>query len=243
MKKISQNFDHIIKILDMDGIDWFLTDGIRIIFGIFIIIVICIIIEQIIYQIITYIHAMRYSFKEKHILIIGGLTGLGKELSKQLIHNCKHLSILDKDKTLLKSTKYEIEDFAKNKGEINVSIVPADICDYIQLQPKVDELVTTVGNIDMVIINIETIHSHYLFTTSMEEYENSADIYYSLLNIMKIIIPKMMDKNKGEIVIIMPWVALSGYIGYSTSTPMYYAIRGYIQVMRNELSKFDGIKV
>lgn len=227
----------------MNGIEWFLTNGIRIIFMIFILIIICIIIEQIVYHIGTYVHMARYSFKDKHVLIIGGLTGLGKEMSKQLIHKCKHLSILDKDKTLLKSTKYEIEDFAKDKKESNVSIVAADICDYIQLQPKVDELTSKEGDVDMVIVNIETVVSHYLFTTLMEEYENAADIYYSLLNVMKIVVPKMMDKNKGEVVIIMPWVALSGYIGYSTVTPMFYAINGYIAVMRNELSKFDGIKV
>lgn len=226
----------------MDIFDWFIHNGIRIILLIIIIIIIIILIEVIIYNIIQFYKKWNYSYNNKHILICGGLTGIGKEIGKQLIQKCKILTILEKDKTLLRSTKYEIEDCTKCQGD-NVKIVSCDPCDFFTLTPEIEGLINVNGDVDMVVYCAEWIYSTNLFDVQSQEFEDVLELYYGFVNLMKIFLPKMMNVKKGEIVVILPWVTLSPYTGYATSSPYYNAISGYIHVMRNELSKFPDIKV
>lgn len=181
---------------------------------------------------------MKFSFKEKVVVITGASSGIGKELSLQLAEKGAKLILASRDIERLTITK---EDCLKLTE--NVLTVQTDVSDKEQCKNLIDKTIEAYGRIDVLINNagismwakFEEITDVDMFEKIMRiNYLGSVYCTYYALPFLKI--------TNGKIVAVS---SLTGKTGVPTRTAYSaskHAIAGFFDSLRIELIE-TGVSV
>ena len=200
--------------------------------------ILCALFTEIVHRIRSY----RYSFSNKHVLITGGSSGLGLELAKKIASEKASVTIVARNKGLLKKAKAEIEEYCKQSGLMSqqVCIECADVCSRDELSTAVCNAVNTNGAIDVVICNAGMAKTGYAFGQEIEDYQASVDInYMGTVNTLFCTVPDMIRRNRGEIYLVGSTCSMLSYTGYTAYAPSKYAIKGLADGLRMELDRHN----
>jgi short-subunit dehydrogenase len=163
--------------------------------------------------------------KVKIILITGASSGIGWEILNDLRRQGHKVIGTSRNKSFVESN----EDF-----------VLLDLSNSTDIEKSVEEIHLQYGEIDVLINNAGYGLAGPIEETSVEEAQEQFDInFFSVIRMIKAILPSMRKRKKGLIINIG---SVGGLIGmpfqayYSSSK---FALQGFIEALRIELSPFN----
>ncbi len=185
---------------------------------------------------------MSKKFLEKHAIITGGSSGIGKACAKRLASLGANISIIARDENKLSIAKAEIEKNIQNERQKIVAIV-ADVSDRYKVEKAIAIAVDKIGDPDLLITSAGIAIPGYFQQQSIEIFERSMAInYFGSLYTIKAVLPLMIRRNKGQIVLISSGAGAIGIYGYTTYSPTKFALKGLAESLRGELKPI-GIDV
>jgi len=180
------------------------------------------------------------TFRGKHVLITGGSKGLGQELARELYLQGAKVSIAARDLEALRSAQLYIVRKVEVKEVLTIQM---DVTSEDSVAKGVAAAIKVHGPIDIVIANAGASAPGYFRELPIKTFRSAMDLnYFGTLHLIKAVVPEMIERKNGRIVIVSSGAALCGYVGYSTYCPTKYAIRGLGVTLRNELLPYN-IKV
>ena len=160
-------------------------------------------------------------------LITGCATGFGRELCLELLNRGYKVVATARDVNKL--------DYLKDKdnGE-NLLLLPLDITDKNQVNDVINKSIDRFGKIDVLVNNAGSL---YLSSFETEEEEKSRILFetnfWSVIYIIKAILPHMKNNNNGTIVNMSSTVGILANMG----CPMYAATKHALEAINEALRR------
>jgi len=178
-------------------------------------------------------------FKGRNVLISGGSSGIGLELSRQLASKGANISIFARTIPQLENALAEIQKFHPGQH----SFYPTDISNEERVNRSIGQLIEKGWYPDIVINSAGVVQPGYIQDLDMETYHWMMDVnYFGAVNLTKAVLPGMLERGEGYIINIASMMALIGVVGYTTYAASKFALRGFSDALRMEL-KPHGIHV
>lgn len=179
-------------------------------------------------------------FDQKHVVITGGSSGIGKAIAVLLAQAGAHLSIIARSQPKLVTAKHEIEA-ARVCASQQVLALSADVSNQLQLEQAISSSIDHIGPPDILITSAGMAHPGYFNELPIDTHERTMAVnYFGTLYSIKAVLPAMEKRQQGHIVMISSGAALIGLYGYTPYSPSKFALRGLAESLRGE-SKLSGI--
>lgn len=175
-------------------------------------------------------------------LITGGSSGIGLALAKALARKGYNLCLLARDLEKLNQAQKSVSALFIEDHQ-RVDIISCDATDYDDLSKKIKAWTSKAGVPDLVINSAGATYPGYFQNLDIDIFHSLMDInYFGTLNVIKILIPKMIEQSSGTIVNISSQAGFAGVFGYSAYSPSKFAVRGLTDVLRSEMKPL-GVKM
>lgn len=182
------------------------------------------------------------AFRNKLVLITGGSSGIGFALAKNLAARGAHVFILARRKQLLEDALIEIEAY-RQSPEQRFGVLPVDISNENWVNDVLDQFVAESGVPDLLINNAGVAYAGKFEDTPIEIFHQMMNVnYFGMVNVLKNLVPHMIQKKSGHIVNLSSIAGFGGVYGYTAYGASKYAISGLSETLLIEL-KYSGIKV
>jgi len=183
-------------------------------------------------------------FYQKHVIITGGSSGIGKATAIMLAAEGAHLSIIARRQDVLLQAQAEIEA-VKIFPEQRVVCLSASVTQFDEIQTAITKAIEELGPPTLVITSAGIAHPGYFQELPVNVFEETMNInYFGTLYAIKAALPSMIDQQQGHIVMISSVAGLIGVYGYSAYSPSKFAVRGLAESLRGELKPFDiGVSI
>lgn len=197
------------------------------------------------------------SLRDKVIVVTGGASGIGAELSERLVCNeGANVLIWDRDKEQLDRVKERIEGQLEELKKKNltqsqqetrkrVQCFPVDVTDEKQVESLVD-LTERLGQpIDVMVNNAGVaVHKNFLECSRDELRTTMAVNVDSHFTILRCVLPNMLKRHQGHIVQISSMMDSLSCPKLAAYVASKWAVSGFTESLREELSATDtGIDV
>jgi len=179
-------------------------------------------------------------YQGKTVLITGGSSGIGFALANALVEMDASVILLARDYENLKTARASIlEKYPKAK----VKIVSADVTDADSLKIIYDKYLRNNDTPDILINSAGVARPGYVEELPLDIYRWTMDIdYHGTVNIIKILLPGMLERGSGHIINISSIAGVVGFFGYTAYSGAKFAVKGFTDALRSEV-KSKGIKV
>lgn len=179
-------------------------------------------------------------FRGKSVLITGGSSGIGFAIASALVEMDAVVILLARDYEKLKEAKDSLlEKFPKAR----VKLVSADVTDAQTLMVLNEKYVRNHETPDILINCAGVARPGYVEELPLDVYRWTMDIdYHGTVNIIKVLLPGMIERGSGHIVNFSSMAGVIGVFGYTAYSGAKFAIKGFTDALRTEL-KPKGIKV
>jgi 3-dehydrosphinganine reductase len=182
------------------------------------------------------------NFKQQHIIITGGSSGIGKATAKLFAKQGANIYLISRDFHKLNLAQIEIQNECV-LPEQKIMIFSADVGDRPQIETTIKSIIDNHGEPDILINSAGIAHPDYFQKLSLDVFEKTMAInYFGSLYCIKAVLPAMEKRKKGHIVMLSSGAGLIGIFGYSAYSSSKFAIRGLAESLRGEL-KLLGINI
>ncbi|MGD1875280.1 MAG: SDR family oxidoreductase [Mastigocoleus sp.] len=182
------------------------------------------------------------NFYKQHAIITGGSSGIGKATAIMLVKEGAHISIIARRQDILLAAKAEIEA-ARVYPEQRIISVSASVEKLDQIKEAINTAIEQIGTPNLLITSAGIAHPGYFHELPLKVFKDTMAInYFGTLYAIKSVLPSMMQKQQGRIVIISSAAGLIGIYGYTPYSPSKFALRGLAESLRGELKNL-GIHV
>ncbi|HLO60787.1 MAG TPA: SDR family oxidoreductase [Bacteroidales bacterium] len=173
------------------------------------------------------------NFQGKTVWITGGSAGIGKALAEELFSRGAVLILSARNTEKLQALKNDFN--SKDPGRCH--IIPCDITDPSQIDNAAALVMKTVPKLDILINNAGVSQRSYVMDTSIETERKLFELnYFGAVGVTKAILPFMINKGGGNIVVISSMAGKFGFRMRSTYSASKHALQGYFETLRAELS-------
>ncbi len=181
-------------------------------------------------------------YLNQHAIITGGSSGIGKAVARLLAEQGAHLSLIARDRHKLEQAKQEISAVTVNSAQ-KILILVADVADQQSISSAIHQAIATLGTPELLITSAGMAHPGYFSQIPLEIFEQTMAVnYFGTLYSIRAALPAMLQRKKGNIVLISSGAGLIGIYGYSAYCPSKFALRGLAESLRGEL-KPQGIRI
>lgn len=174
-------------------------------------------------------------FDGQTVLITGGSSGIGLALARLLICQGAHLWLAARREMLLIEAAEELKGMRLSSKQV-VGWTAADVSDPDQAARVVGEMRSQAGVPDVIIACAGAARPGYVEELSIEVFQGMmAANYFGTVYTIKAALPEMLARGSGHIVLISSLAGLIGVCGYSAYGASKFAVRGFADVLRQEL--------
>lgn len=175
------------------------------------------------------------SWQGSHVVVTGGSSGIGRAFVRQVLSLGASASVLALDDEDLGATAAEM-------GHRGIAL-PVDVTDADAVSAAVRRAEDALGPCEALLTCAGVAHPGYFERLEPRIFRWTMDVdYFGTLHAMRAVVPGMMARRRGSLVGISSAAGLVGIFGYSAYAPAKFAVRGLLEVLRNELRPY-GIHV
>ncbi|XP_029166173.1 3-ketodihydrosphingosine reductase [Nylanderia fulva] len=181
------------------------------------------------------------SVKNKHVVITGGSSGIGKCVAIIAAKHGANVTIIARDVQRLETAKNEILHACENKDVQKVEYLSLDIgANYENVEKALVDLEKTMGPIYMLVNCAGVAICGKIEDTTVESLDKMIHInllgtYYCI----KAVAQRMKASREGAIVLTASQAAFLGIFGYSAYCSTKFALRGLAESIAMELKPYN----
>jgi 3-dehydrosphinganine reductase len=177
---------------------------------------------------------------DAHVCITGGSSGIGLALGEQCAARGARVSIVARDPERLESARARI---ATAVPGCRVDAGRADVTDPTALADALEALTGALGPVDVLVTSAGYARPGHFTDLDLAVFRDQMDVdYFGTLHAVRAVVPSMVERRRGHLVLVASTVAFVGIYGYSAYAPAKHAVRGLAETLRPEL-KPHGITV
>ena len=181
------------------------------------------------------------TFHQRHVIITGGSSGIGRAIARLLTQRGAHISIIARRQELLDETLTELDGLRSTPAQ-RLTVYSADLADWEQAKQAIATLTADIPP-DILINAAGFAHPGYFEELPLDIFRKTMDIdYFGTVYATKATVPMMIERKAGHVVNISSMAGFLGVFGYTPYTPAKFAVRGFTESLRQEL-KPHGIHV
>ncbi|KAJ3222833.1 3-dehydrosphinganine reductase [Clydaea vesicula] len=192
-------------------------------------------------KVYAYFVPSNWNPKGKHVYITGGSQGLGKSLAIQLAKLGADITIVARKIEVLRLASDEIKA-ARISEKQKVNYVVGDVSSNESAINALKEATRLVGRCPEYVFTIAgSSIPGYLLNLDVKQYETQMKLnYLGTVYTIKEASRLMLEANvKGKLITCSSLAALVGFIGYSAYSPSKHAVRGFSEILRQEMLLYD----
>ncbi|MCS4226805.1 MULTISPECIES: 3-ketoacyl-ACP reductase [Sphingobacterium] len=174
----------------------------------------------------------------KRALVTGGAKGLGKAIAVALAKEGVHVAITGRNETALKLAADELKTLGTQ-----VTYAVFDVSDNEAVQQGINNLNETFGHFDILINNAGI--SSFSSVMDMDVQDWTEIINVNLLGtyfVTKAVLPQLIEKNQGDIVMVSSTAGLNGAATTSAYSASKFGVIGFADSLMREVRK-NNIRV
>ncbi len=181
-------------------------------------------------------------FEGKLILITGGSSGIGFALAKKLSALGAHVWILSRSAARLEIAAAEIQQAAAHPGQ-NSGFLVCDITQVHQVEETLQRFLVEQGVPDLVVNSAGYSYPQTFLNIPPEIFADQMDVnYFGTVNIIRAVLPAMLERGSGHIVNICSTAGLLTFYGFTAYSASKFALRGFTDALRSEI-KGTGVDI
>jgi 3-dehydrosphinganine reductase len=186
---------------------------------------------------------LKYSnYLNQHAIVTGGSSGIGKAVAKLLAQQGANLTLIARDRPKLLQAQQEIATVRLNQTQ-QINIATADVADRASITSVLDKAIANLGTPILLITSAGIAYPGYFSEIPLEIFEQTMAVnYFGSLYSIKAVLPAMIERQQGHIVLLSSGAGLIGIYGYSAYCPSKFAVKGLAESLRGEL-KPQGINL
>jgi len=179
--------------------------------------------------------------RDAHVLVTGGSSGIGLETARRALARGARVSIVARDTDRLAGA---LDDLEREVGDrTRVAAEPADVTDAAHLDAAMTLLTAQFGPVDVLVTSAGAARPGHFerLADSIFEEQMALD-YFGTLHAIRGVVPSMIERRHGHLLLVSSTAGIIGVYGYSAYSPAKFAVRGLAETLRAEL-KPHGILV
>jgi 3-dehydrosphinganine reductase len=171
-----------------------------------------------------------------HAVVTGGSSGIGLALVRRLAGRGDRVSVLALDDA-------DLAALAADPPSAAVRTTPVDVADRAAVRVAIEEAEAAQGSCDLLVTCAGIVTPGRFWELPDEEFVRHIDVnYLGTVWPVRAVVPGMIARGAGTIVMISSFAGLLGVYGYGAYSPSKFAIRGLAETLRMEL-KPHGVHV
>ena len=178
-------------------------------------------------------------FLNQNVIICGASKGIGKETAIKISQLGGNLCLIARGNGELETTAKECRSLKVSENQF-VEIISCDTTQYDILKPLLEKFIQERGTPDYLINMVGFAIPKYIQDYTLDDYKHNMNVnYYSQLVPSMILIPHFIKEKRGHIANVSSMLGYMGIMGYGSYSPSKFAIVGWSEVARNELSTYN----
>jgi 3-dehydrosphinganine reductase len=170
-----------------------------------------------------------------HVLVTGGSSGIGLAFGRAALGRGARVSIVARDRARLDAAVQELSTSAAGDAT-RVASAPADVADAAALDRAVDGVVAQLGPVDVLVTAAGYSHPGLFVELGDDVFERQMAVdYFGTLHAIRAVVPSMVERRRGHLLLVSSTVGFLGVYGYSAYAPAKFAVRGLAETLRSEL--------
>ncbi|MGB3508312.1 MAG: SDR family oxidoreductase [Microcoleaceae cyanobacterium] len=179
------------------------------------------------------------TIRDKVVWITGASSGIGEALAYQILAKEGKVILSARRTNELERVKQNCQE---NNSQ-NIKIVPIDLAQVDSLETATTQALKCFGRVDIVINNAGISQRSLAVETTMVVNREIFEVnFFAAVNLTQLILPEMLHRKSGHLVVISSLVGKFGTPLRSSYAASKHALHGYFDSLRMEVAK-DNIKV
>lgn len=171
-----------------------------------------------------------------HAIVTGGSSGIGLALVHRLAGQGARVSVLALDNE-------DLAALAAKPPSPSVHTAAIDVADRVSVYAAIAEAEAAQGPCDLLVTCAGIVTPGRFWELPDEEFTRHMDVnYLGTLWPTRAVVPGMINRRSGAIVLISSFAGLLGVYGYGAYSPSKFAVRGLAETLRMELKPY-GVHV
>jgi 3-dehydrosphinganine reductase len=176
-----------------------------------------------------------------HLLVTGGSSGIGLATAEHALRRGARVSLVARDTERLAAAEDHLETMIGDPTR--VAGEPADVTDAEGFERALGLLVAQHGPVDVLVTSAGGARPGLFHEMSASIFEEQMALnYFGTLNPVRAVVPSMIERRAGHVLMVSSGAGIVGVYGYSAYAPAKFAVRGLAETLRSELKPF-GIVV
>jgi short-subunit dehydrogenase len=178
-------------------------------------------------------------FKDRIAHYSGGSKGIGRATAKEIALLGGSVCLIARHREPLEATVREIEEIKPGDSQFVESIM-CDTADAERLRPLLTEFIDRRGVPDYLINCVGYARPKCVQELTLEDFQERMEANYcgQLVPIL-ILLPYLMEAQRGHIANVSSMMGFFGIMGYAAYAPTKFALVGLTEVLRHELKPYN----
>ncbi len=171
----------------------------------------------------------------RHVIVTGGSSGIGKATAGLYYRAGADVTLIARGQGTLDSACEELKASSPD-AENKILTCSADVAKAKSIEQAIAEAAARFGTPDILINSAGIAQPGYFEELPAQSFHDLMAVnYFGTLNAINAVLPALMARGSGRIVLVSSGAALMGVFGYTAYGASKFAVRGLAEALRGEL--------